>query len=93
MRKGVCRGPIKRTDYWVSLQFISLSSVIELARICCLFNMFTNFYRAVKKKLKERMDDFQVLCSCNGNVCLSIYVIILLFCDTKFPVTYDDLKI
>jgi hypothetical protein len=56
--------------------------------------MFINFYRAVKKKLKERMDDFQVLCSSNRNACLANYVIILLFCDIKIiPVTYDDLKI
>ena len=38
------------------------------------------------------MDDFQVLCSSNGNACLSIYVIILLFCGTKFAVTYGDRK-
>jgi len=30
--------------------------------------MFSNFYRAVKKKLKERMDDFQVLCSFGGKI-------------------------
>ena len=38
------------------------------------------------------MDDFQVLCSSNGNACLSIFVIILLFFGTKFAVTYGNLK-
>lgn len=56
--------------------------------------MFSNFYRAVKKKLKERMDDFQVLCCFPlvQNSCLSMHVMLMQFCDIIILLTWDDLK-